>query len=437
MNSQSTVFRAAWLLLNDKEFLRQNIAVNPNVFPRGGLRYLVKLAQAQWEKSHSALSSALVDMITEADAEGLNKEHITPGAARQAYDDLNAGFGLGSDELIGARQLCRRWLEDRQLRVALDRADIYSAAGKADKAEEALRGARLPSMERSSNVSMSPGVAPPLTMATPKKGAYPTGLVDLDRAWDGGYRRGELGMVVAPTGVGKTMALCVIGAEAFWRGASIMYYSYELTPSQIQDRMTAAILQKRPSQIGNDWDKELAIAARARGVPVPPKYDLAIRNSSMTWSSVTADIDEYKQLNGKYPDLLLLDSADDIAPLRARDGTHTELKEAFVYLRSEIAEGRRIRTWTSGQLNRESIDKARVSLKYIGDAFAKVQKSHYCLGFAQTDQDREDIDGPQLRIYVLKDSLHGTQGAFLKATAEWGHGKDGYPGLTVNHTEGL
>lgn len=437
MPTANTVFHTVWLLLNDGDFVRQNAGLNPRLFPRGPLRYLVRLALSQWEKNHVTLTTALVDLLTENDDETLKNNGTDITDARQIFADLNAKFSLSQAELPAARKACRSWLEEHQLRLALTDADAALQLNQLPRAEQALQQARLPSYERSSNVAISPTSAPPLTVAAIKPGAFPTGFPDLDAAWDGGYRKGELGMVVAPTGIGKSMGLCMMAAEAFWRGAKVMYYTYELTPEQIRDRIVTAILQKKPSQITKSWDEELRLAAHARGVAIPTGFDIDIRNSSMSWPAVTADLDEYKALNGQYPDVLLLDSADDIAPLKGRDAAHTELKEAFVYLRSEIAEGRQIRVWTSGQLNRESIDKARISLKYIGDAFAKVQKSHYCIGFAQTEQDLDDIDGPQLRVYVLKDSLHGTRGAFLKGTAEWGRGKDGYPGITIKKVEGL
>jgi hypothetical protein len=437
MTINQTSLQTAWLLMNDKDFLRQNAGVNARVFQRGPVRYLVRLAIRQWEAYHTTLTKAVVDMAISREGDKLIADGATEKDARNVFDDLNVLYGLSQAELPAARGLCRSWLEENQLRLAITDADVALKRNDQGRAEQALQGARLPSFAQSTNLSINPGSAPPLTVAAVKPGAFPTGLYDLDAAWDGGYRKGELGMIVAPTGIGKSMGLCLLAAEAFWRGAKVLYYTYELTPEQIRDRIITAILQKKPSQINKAWDDELLLAAKGRGVPVPTTFDIDIRNSSMTWPAVAADLDEYKAVNGQYPDVLLLDSADDIAPLRGRDANHTELKEAFVYLRSEIAEGRQIRVWTSGQLNRESIDKARISLKYIGDAFAKVQKSHYCIGFAQTEQDLDDVDGPQLRIYVLKDSLHGTRGAFLKGTAEWGRGKDGYPGITVKKVEGL
>ena len=183
------------------------------------------------------------------------------------------------------------------------------------------------------------------------------------------------------------------------------------------------------------WEEELINAAKVRGLAVP-SVDLHVRGDTMTWPDLSADLEDYKADYGKYPDVLLLDSADDIMPYGTFKSEWEALKGAYKHLR-RLAHDKKLRVWTSGQLTKESIEKARVNLRHIGASFAKAQLSHYVLGFAQTQQDREHEDGPKIQLYVLKDSLHGTPGVWLECAASFGNGESGYPGFDVEYTHGL
>ena len=265
-----------------------------------------------------------------------------------------------------------------------------------------------------------------------KRGAVPLGIPELDKLWEGGYRPGELGIMLGSTGVGKSMLLCFLAAEAYWANASVLYYTYELTREQIRDRIALGIIQKGKLDTKGTWEAELRARAKRRGLNDPPVAEISVRDSesASTWPELVADIERYKDANGKYPDLLILDSADDIAPLNKRAAGHEDLKDAFVFLRN-LAQEKKIRVWTSGQLTRDAVEKARISLRNIGGAYAKAQKSHYVLGFSQTEDDRIHEDGPKLWMYVLKDSLHGTAGlpGVSFGRGRWSKASSGRPRL--------
>ena len=63
----------------------------------------------------------------------------------------------------------------------------------------------------------------------------PTGLpqIDAPEILNGGLGRGELGVVVAPTGVGKSHFLVQIGAEALRVGKNVVHYTFELTETSV------------------------------------------------------------------------------------------------------------------------------------------------------------------------------------------------------------
>ena len=63
-----------------------------------------------------------------------------------------------------------------------------------------------------------------------------TGWKLLDKITHGGLGRGELGVVIAPTGAGKSMALVHLGAQAVMEGLTVVHYTLELQETVVATR---------------------------------------------------------------------------------------------------------------------------------------------------------------------------------------------------------
>lgn len=435
--AENTLGFTLWLLLNDQEFLKQNPKLRSDLFPRGSSRYLAGLSLSQWQESHHVVTPTIVELATETETAALKRAGAEKDAVREVYGQIQEAYYVDPTSLPLTRKLCRDWLEKRAVQSAIQQADEAVGRGDLNAAHKHLSGAMLPVVQEEPQTHLSMVTTDFLqTLRKPKAGAIPTGFTDLDQCWSGGYREGEVGMLAGHTGVGKSQGLCAMTAHAFWEGANVVYYTYELSPEQIKERIALGILGLGKDDTHEDWVTELTRAARNRKREIP-MADIDIRNSEQTWPAIMAYLEEYKVFWGKYPDVLMLDSADDVAPLaNAGDQQWQQLTEAYTFLRRQ-AQHLKIRIWSTAQLKQEAVEKARVSLKHIGYAFGKAQKAHYVLGLAQTEQDKNHIEGPKIQLYVLKDSLHGTTGGHLECAARFGFGQNGYPGYSVEYTHNL
>jgi len=442
--TDDVAYRAVYLLLHDEDFLRAHKSLDPNVFPPGPMRYLADLALRQWARYRNTVTASVLSQALEVEYTQLRKARATEEAVIRLYFELDT-YAPDAPTLPCAREVCAAWLAQYALGAYVEQAGAALDRGDVEKAREKLSTALTSSgADAEDNVQLSAFIGqPPRGFSG---GAIPTGLYDLDKLWEGGIHPGELGIILGPTGTGKSMMAVALAVEAYWKNRNVLYYTFELTPNQILRRAVTGILQKgaRSLKWGRNealnttlWQAELLRASKGRHMKEPPTADIDVRTGLMTIRDLIHDIDQYIAETGQPPGLVVLDSADELVPERQKRQGWEELKEIFTTLRGEVAQGREVPIWTTGQATREAVDKARISLKHVGASFAKAQKAHFVLGLAQTDQERDDVEGPWMNVFVLKDTHHGTTGGWLRCTATFGRGDNGFPGLEVHSTKGL
>ena len=68
-----------------------------------------------------------------------------------------------------------------------------------------------------------------------------TGFERIDEICKGGLGKSELGVVIAPTGAGKSMVLVHLGAEALKQGKTVVHYTLELQDTIVGNRYDSCI----------------------------------------------------------------------------------------------------------------------------------------------------------------------------------------------------
>ena len=67
------------------------------------------------------------------------------------------------------------------------------------------------------------------------------GWSKMDNICGGGLGKSELGVVIAPTGAGKSMALVHLGSEGVKEGKTVVYYTLELQDTVVANRFDSCI----------------------------------------------------------------------------------------------------------------------------------------------------------------------------------------------------
>jgi replicative DNA helicase len=215
----------------------------------------------------------------------------------------------------------------------------------------------------------------------------------MDEITGGGGGRKELGVVIAPTGVGKSMVLVHLGANAVKAGLTVVHYTLELRETVIASRYDSCItgipldeLMDRKEEIRemiNDFDGTLIVKE------YPTK--------TATTNTIRAHLEKLKQ-QSIVPDMIIVDYADLLRTVSARNEKREELESIYEELRSIMME-HNVVGWTASQTNRTGLQSEIITMQSISEAFNKCFVADFIFSVSRTADDKQSNGG---RIYIAK-----------------------------------
>jgi nucleoside-triphosphatase THEP1 len=214
----------------------------------------------------------------------------------------------------------------------------------------------------------------------------PTGIKGLDECMDGGLSKGELGVILAPFGVGKTTMITKIANTAKNEGLNVLQIFFEDNPKVIQRKHLSCWTGINLNDLKHN--KETLIE-RVK-IESERKGNLKLKKFPSDGTTIP-HIRQYirKQIaQGFKPDIVLIDYIDCIVPTKqfkdSWDGEGNVMRQ-FETLLSELD----IAGWTAVQGNRSSIGAETVDSSMIGGSIKKGQIGHFIVSIAKTLDQKE------------------------------------------------
>ena len=223
-----------------------------------------------------------------------------------------------------------------------------------------------------------------------------TGIKHLDQkdVLNGGLGRGEIGVVVANTGVGKSHYLVAMGAEALRRGKNVVHYTFELTETAVGIRYDSNLCNIPSSNVVENKETILKTYGEndfgnliIKQYPTGAASIITIRNH----------LDKLMMKDFK-PSLLVIDYADIMRSTRTYDSLRHELKLVYEELRN-LAMEMNIPIWTASQANRDSAKAEVVGLENMSEAYGKAMVADVVVSLSRKPMEKSTGAG---RLFVAK-----------------------------------
>lgn len=220
-----------------------------------------------------------------------------------------------------------------------------------------------------------------------------TGWELIDNITKGGLGKGELGVVIAPTGAGKSMALVHLGAEALKAGKNVVHYSLELQDKVVALRYDSCISGIMLSDVKDQKDMVWENIKDIKGKLIVKEYP----TKSATTNTIKNHLEKLKRKDFKV-DMVIIDYGDLIKPINAQREKRNELESIYEEMRA-IAQIYGCPVWTASQTNRSGLNAEVITMESISEAFNKCFVADFIFTISRTIKDKNTNEG---RIFVAK-----------------------------------
>jgi len=215
-----------------------------------------------------------------------------------------------------------------------------------------------------------------------------TGIVGLDNVLKGGLGRGELGVVLAPTGTGKTTLMTKFANTAYNDGFNVLQIFFEDNEAQIK-RKHYTIWSGIAPDDQPEFKEEVLSAVREQQERSTGSLKLSkLPSDNITISEIKSKIRKMIS-EGFKPDLVLIDYVDCISPERSVDGEEWKGEGSIMRSLESMTSEFNIAIWTATQGNRGSISSEVVTGDQMGGSIKKAQIAHIILSIGKTLEQKE------------------------------------------------
>ena len=215
----------------------------------------------------------------------------------------------------------------------------------------------------------------------------PMGIPGIDNLLKGGIAKGELGVILAPTGVGKSTFLTKISNHAFNLGYNVLQIFFEDNPKIIQRKHFTLWTEIAPDLLSMHKDKVLNKVQEIRE-NAPNKLVLKkLPSDTLTMNQIKNQIRKM-MAEGTKVDMVVLDYIDCVVPdknLGDEWKSEGSVMRGFEAMCHEL----NLVGWTATQGNRSSISSDVVTTDQMGGSIKKAQVGHVIISVAKSLQQKE------------------------------------------------
>ena len=236
-----------------------------------------------------------------------------------------------------------------------------------------------------------------------------TGFARFDEITQGGFGQSELGVVIAPTGAGKSMALVHIGATALKESKTVVYYTLELAEAVVGQRFDSCITKIKLNDLLRNKLNVVEKLKEINGHLIIKEYP----SKSASTQTIRSHIERLKK-RGINPDMIIVDYADLLKPVKSQGEKRHELESIYEELRG-VAQREKCTVVTASQTNRGGLNAEVITMESISEAFSKCFVADFIFSLSRTPQDKQANTG---RVFIAK-NRNGPDGLVFPIFADW------------------
>jgi len=214
---------------------------------------------------------------------------------------------------------------------------------------------------------------------------------------DGGIGSGNLMLLFAPPGIGKSTVVCNIAAHCIKLGYKVVYYTLELDEQYVGKKIDSILTGIEIKNLKENRDK---VAETIKSIP----GRIVIKEFSpgrASLDTVEAHLNQLKAHNNFSPDLIIIDYPDLLRPRKIRKESKEELDDIYTDLKG-LAKDMKKPFVCPSQINRMGSKDEIIESDKVAGTFYKVMIADLSISLSRRRKDKLEGTG---RFHFMKSRL--------------------------------
>ena len=393
-------------LVSDKTFIeRISDILEPDSFETDAHKFIVKETISYFLQYKDLPTLAVFKVKVDSIENDLLKQSVVE-QLRLVYQKIS------DTDLKYIKEQFLEFCKNQKIKNAIMESVDHLKSGQYDKIKHVVDIAMKAGMER--NIGHEYMVDIEQRMSQMARKTVKTNWTEIDTLMDGGLAGGELGIITACAGSGKSWVLAKMGAEAMRQGKNVLHYTLELNENYVGLRYDACFTGIDFQNIRNNIDIVKKKIAEVPGKLII-KY-LPIKTVSAHSLKLHA---ERIQTLGTKIDLIIVDYADILRPSQSDRNSNSYSEAGGIYeeLRG-VAGELQVPIWSASQSNRAAMDEDIIQANNISDSYRKIMTADFVMSLSRKMSDKQ---ANTARFHVIKNRF-GPDGITFPARMNAGCG---------------
>jgi len=221
----------------------------------------------------------------------------------------------------------------------------------------------------------------------------------MNDAMGGGLPKKKLGIIMAPTGIGKSWFLACIGAYALKQAKTVLHYTLELDDFYVAQRYDSILTGIPFGSLKYNIDKVKKEVSRYE--QNGKLYIKEFPPGTLSIQGLDAHIDQYV-MSGIVPDVIILDYVELLKiPFSNNISEVKVLGELYKDLRG-LAGTKNVAVWSADQTNRDGSEDDVIGTNRISHSYPKLFAVDFLATASRKDKDKQS---KTVRVHIAKSRL--------------------------------
>jgi replicative DNA helicase len=390
-------------IILDKDFSRSIIdVIEPTYFENKYFKIIIQMIKEYHKKYESSPSFDTIEQITKSEIKQDLVAKIVIDTLKKINDAPFEGVSFVQEKAL-------KFCKQQELQKAITKAQKIIDGGEFenyDALEEMVRGALQVGEIEKGTESVFNNLDEVLN--DDFRHPIPMGIPSIDKLLKGGLAKGEIGVILAPTGVGKSTILTKMANHAYNLGYNVLQVFFEDNLKIIQRKHFTLWTGISPDELSNKKEEVLKKVIEIKE-KMPNELILKkLPSDTLTLSQIKNQVRKMVA-EGTKVDMVILDYIDCIVPdknLGDEWKSEGSVMRGFEAMCHEL----NLVGWTATQGNRSSISSEVVTTDQMGGSIKKAQVGHVIISVAKTLQQKE----MKLATIAITKSRIGSDGVIFE-----------------------